>query len=63
MKVEEYVKQRTNEIINDLRSYLAKEGIILTRENERYIRVGISYGISISATALSKLPIELTMDE
>ena len=61
--IEYNVKNKSNEIINDLRKQYAEKGYFLTEENENWIRVGMSYGISLSAIALSSLPADITLTD
>ena len=61
--IEDNVKSKSNEIINDLRKQYAEKGYFLTEENENWIRVVMSYGISLSAIALSSLPADITLTD
>lgn len=61
MSIEEYIKQKTDEMMNKFKSDCAKRGLVMTEENERYMRAGMSYGITLSSMALSQLPGDVTM--
>lgn len=60
MLVEEYIKQKTDEMVNKFKQDCAVKGVVINGENEAYMRTGMSYGIILASMTLSKLPIDIT---
>lgn len=60
---EKFMKEKADEMINKFKSDSAKRGLIITEENERYMRAGMSYGIILASMTLSMLPIEAITED
>ena len=63
MSIEELMKQEANKMIDRLKAQCNKEGKVLTKTEEMYIRVGMSYGISLAHVGLGFLSADITMDK
>ena len=61
--MEELIRNKSNEIIEDLRERMKSKGLELTSDMEYYIRIGMGYGITISGLALNHLPSHITLTE
>lgn len=48
-------------MVNKLKSQCIDKGKILTESEEMYIRIGMSYGLSLAAIGLGLLPSDITM--
>lgn len=59
--MEKYINGKANEIIEDLRSKMRSRGVELTDEGEYYLRVGMSYGLSLASFGLASLPADVTL--
>lgn len=59
MKMEEFIKTKTQEIVDEIKDRLEKEGQEFTDPEEHLFRMGISYGITIASIALNKLPVDI----
>ena len=58
MNTSEFIKDQINEIVEDLKNKLAKNGKQMTHNEEHFLRTGIGYGITISSLTLSSLSID-----
>lgn len=63
MNAEQFIKTKTDEMVEKFRSQLATQNIQLNGEQEWILRVGISYGLSISSLLLSSFPVDVTFCE
>lgn len=61
--MEETIKQETDRLINNLKVQSMAKGLFISEKDEMYLRMGISYGISISAMALAKVDGNITLKE
>lgn len=61
MSVEEYIKQKTDEMVNKFKQDCAAKGVVMNEENETYLRMGMSYGITLASMTLSQLPVDITI--
>lgn len=61
MNVEELLKEKADKMVNKLKSQCMDKGKILTESEEMYIRIGMSYGLSLAAIGLGLLPSDITM--
>lgn len=59
--MEEFVKTKSDEMVEKIRRMYLEKGLPLSKENEDFIRAGISFGISISSMALAKLPSDISL--
>lgn len=48
MNIEELLKEKADEMVNKLKSQCIDKGKILTESEEMYIRIGMSYGLSLA---------------
>lgn len=63
VKMEDYIRTKADEMINSFKQGCIKKGISFSKENETFMRTGISYGISLASMALSQLPGDITLPD
>ena len=61
VKMEGYIRTKADEMINSFKQGCIKKGISFSKENETFMRTGMSYGISLASMALSQLPSDITL--
>ena len=61
VKMEGYIRTKADEMINSFKQSCVKKGISFSKENETFMRIGMSYGISLASMALSQLPGDITL--
>ena len=61
VKMEGYIRTKADEMINSFKQGYVKKGISFSKENETFMRIGMSYGISLASMALSQLPGDMTL--
>ena len=61
--VEEYAKNKTNEMINGLKQKMEAKGLVMTKRDEYFLRAGIEYGVTLSSLTLANLPVNITFEE
>ena len=61
VKMEGYIRTKADEMINSFKQDCVKKGISFSKENETFMRIGMSYGISLASMALSQLPGDITL--
>lgn len=61
IKMEGYIKAKADEMINSFKQSCIKKGVPFSEENETFMRMGMSYGISLASIALSRLPCDVTL--
>ena len=63
IKIEGYIRTKADEMINSFKQDCIKKGISFSKENETFMRTGMSYGISLASMALSQLPGDITLPD
>lgn len=63
IKMEGYIRIKADEMINSFKQDCIKKGISFSKENETFMRTGMSYGISLASMALSQLPGNITLPD
>lgn len=61
MSTEELMKQEADKMIDRLKAQCNEKGKTLTETEEMYIRVGMSYGLSLASIGLGFLSTDITM--
>ena len=59
IKMENYVREKSEEMINKIKKDFEKKGVEFTKENELIFRLGMSFGITLSSLALAHLPFDI----
>ena len=63
VKMEGYIRTKADEMINSFKQGCIKKGISFSKENETFMRTGMSYGIYLASMALSQLPSDITLPD
>ena len=64
MTVEEYKKNKINEMVEIIKCKMNNQGLNFTEKDEYLFKIGVEYGITLSNLILSNLPvIEDSKDE
>ena len=63
IKMEGYIRTKADEMINSFKQGCVKKGISFSKENETFMRIGMSYGISLASMTLSQLPGDITLSD
>ena len=63
VKMEDYIRTKADEMINSFKQGCIKKGISFSKENETFMRTGMSYGISLASMGLSQLPGGITLPD
>lgn len=63
MNINEYTKNKANELVNDLKQKMIAAGVPMSERDEYYFRMGMSQGISLSAFALGSMPVDITLNK
>lgn len=56
---EEFIKLKSDQLVEKIRSELKTQGLYLTQTEESYIRFGIAYGITLSSLLLANVDPDL----
>ena len=56
---EEFIKLKSDQLVEKIRSELKTQGLYLTQTEESYIRFGITYGITLSSLLLANVDPDL----
>ena len=62
MNVEEKLKIEADRRVNKLKNQCSEKGKIISESEEMYIRIGMSYGLSLASIGLGFLPSDITID-
>ena len=62
MNVEEKLKIEADRMFNKLKNQCFEKGKIISESEEMYIRIGMSYGLSLASIGLGFLPSDITID-
>lgn len=62
MNTNEFAKNKTDELVNDLKQKMLKAGIPMTQRDEDFFRMGMSHGITLSAFILGNMPVDITLE-
>ena len=61
--MEKFINGKSTEMIEDLRTKMKSRGVELTPDAEYYIRMGMSYGLTLAGLALNNLPADVTLEK
>ena len=58
-----FINEKATKMIEELRTNMKANGVNLTSEAEYFIRMGMSYGLSLASLALANLPGTITLEK
>lgn len=61
--MEKIINEKATEMIEDLRTKMKSRGVELTSDQEYFIRMGMSYGLTLAGLALNTLPADVTLEK
>ena len=63
MSMENVIKEKTEEMVKEMKQESQRSGIEVTPLNEMYFRMGVSHGITVASIALASIPIDITIGD
>lgn len=61
--MEEFIRNKANEMINDYKNKCENAGVVLTERDEQMLRAGMSYGLTLASLGLVNLPHDITFNK